>query len=275
MDRLSSCALQKQRRTRIMPTSPTRPDFPTRETILLQGEANLVAADTKRFFSKQRLERSVARDERSRLSREIHDGILQTLTAISLRLSAVSRLMKSNPSAAMVIMSELDELVTAEQRSIRSWLAQDEKGDAVLAPSSDVSAALATLCQQAECQWGLRVKLLHAPLRALPRHIADHVYRLVQEAIANVGKHAKAAHVVLRLFTNTDGLHLVVTDDGVGFPFHGEYDLALLQKRGFGPRSLMHRVASLHGDLMLTSSSSGSTVDITLPLASRASAPVG
>ena len=242
---------------------------------MLQGEANLVAADTKRFFSKQRLERSVARDERSRVSREIHDGVLQALTGVSLRLSVLSRLIESNPTAALALVSELDKLVTTEQRSIRDWLAQDEASGVALATPSDLSAALGILCQQAESQWGLSVKLMHGPQRALPRHVADHVYRLAQEAIANVGKHANAAHVVVRLSANAAALHLVVTDDGVGFPFRGEYDLVLLRKGGFGPRSLMQRVASLRGELIVTSTLSGSTLEITLPLGAPASGPPG
>ena len=120
-----------------MSTSTSRPDFQLRETVLLQGDAGLVAADTKRFFSKQRLERSVARDERSRISREIHDGILQTLTAVSLRLAMLARLIESNPSAALALVTDLDKLVTTEQRSIRSWFAQDEASGVALTPPSD------------------------------------------------------------------------------------------------------------------------------------------
>ena len=262
------------RRIGTMSSTP-RPDFPLRETVLLQGEANLVAADTKRFFSRQRLERSVARDERSRVSREIHDGILQTLTAVSLRLSALSRLIESNPLAAQAMASELDELVTTEQRSIRRWLAQDDSSGVVLTPASDLSAALGTLCTQAESQWGLNVKLMHGPQRGVPRCIAEHVYRLVQEAIANAGKHARAAHVRVRLSVNLDAVQIVVTDDGVGFAFRGGYDLTLLHKRGIGPKSLMQRVASLNGDLHLTSTMSGSTLQITLPTGARTSRNLG
>jgi signal transduction histidine kinase len=256
-------------------SSTLRPDFTLRETVLLQGEANLVAADTKRFFSRQRLERSVARDERSRVSREIHDGILQTLTAVSLRLSALSRLIESNPLAAQAMASELDQLVTTEQRSIRRWLAQDESSGVALTPASDLSAALGALCQQAESQWGLNVKLMHGPQRSVPRSIAEHVYRLIQEAIANAGKHARAAHVRVRLSANLDAVQIVVTDDGVGFPFRGGYDLTLLQKRAIGPKSLMQRVASLDGDLFLTSTMSGSTLQIALPLGARTSVTLG
>ena len=57
-----------------------------RDTVQLQGDADAVAADTKRYFSRQRLERSAARDERSRVSREVHDGVLQVLTGVSLQL---------------------------------------------------------------------------------------------------------------------------------------------------------------------------------------------
>ena len=58
----------------------------------------------------------------------------------------------------------------------------------------------------------------------------------------------------------------MIADDGSGFPFRGRYDLTELEARGIGPASLKERVASLAGNLVLTSSLSGSTVEIELPL---------
>jgi signal transduction histidine kinase len=238
-----------------------------RNTVLLEGDAGAIAADTKRFFSKQRLERAATRDERLRVSREVHDGVLQVLTAVSLRLAVLARLIESDPKAALTLASELEALVTGEQRALRAWLGQEsDEGRVAMAPASDLTAALDALCRQAEPQWGLRVELMHGPQRAVPRAVADHVYRLVQEAIANAGKHARAAHVRVRLSASGNAVRVVVTDDGLGFPFHGEYDLERLQKGAMGPRSILQRVASLHGELILTSTSSGSTLEITLPL---------
>ena len=119
------------------------------------------------------------------------------------------------------------------------------------------------------------MELMHGPQRAIPRLIADHVYRVVQEGIANAGKHARAAQVRVRLSAHLDVVQVVVADDGVGFAFRGEYDLAQLQRRGIGPKSLLQRVASLNGDLILTSTLSGSRLEITLPTGVRAAGALG
>jgi signal transduction histidine kinase len=60
-----------------------------------------------------------------------------------------------------------------------------------------------------------------------------------------------------------------VEDDGRGFPYHGSYDLSSLKKTRRGPVSLMERVASLAGDLTLTSTAAGSRLDIGLPVGHR------
>jgi signal transduction histidine kinase len=62
-----------------------------------------------------------------------------------------------------------------------------------------------------------------------------------------------------------DRVDILLADDGVGFPFHGQYDLAKLTARNLGPRSMKERIASLKGELVLTTSLSGSELKITLP----------
>jgi two-component system NarL family sensor kinase len=144
-----------------------------------------------------------------------------------------------------------------------------------MASAAELACALEHLCRQAEAQWGLRVELREGPQRMIPRAVADHVYRIIQEAVANAGKHARAAHASVRLRLGVDALTVTVADDGVGFPFRGQYDLQTLRERGIGPRSLRERVASLRGQMTLTSTMSGSTVEIVLPLTTRPSGPLG
>ena len=62
-----------------------------------------------------------------------------------------------------------------------------------------------------------------------------------------------------------DRVHLVIADNGCGFPFRGRYDLTALNARNWGPVSIKERVASLHGELVLTSTMSGSRIEILLP----------
>jgi len=244
-----------------------RTDLLFGQTVLLQGDAGFIAADTRRFFSKQRVERAAADDERQRVGREVHDGALQALTGVSLQLSALASLIERNPTAAIALVRELEKIVSVEQRALRAWLAQEAPSTPMVTTSGQqLSSALGALCLRGESQWGLPIQFREGVHRVIPQALGEHVYRIVQEAVANVGKHAHAANAVVQLRASTSAMQITVSDDGVGFPFRGEFDLASLLQRGVGPRSLLQRVASLGGELRLTSTLSGSSVDIRLKL---------
>lgn len=231
------------------------------------GAADAVAADTRRFIARGFPERSAADDERARLARELHDGLLQALAGISIRLSLVERAIASDPQAAIAQLREAAAQLTSEQRQLRAWVEDAcAAGPSVVASGNELGEALDSLCHHAETRWALTVRLNAGPARPLPRTLGDHVYRIVQEALTNAGRHARAAHVEVRVRCGYDAVAVVVKDDGVGFPLRGTFDRHELERRGFGPRSLLARVAALDGALTLTSSPSGATLDIRLPV---------
>jgi signal transduction histidine kinase len=233
---------------------------------MLEGAARQALGDINKFFSKERIQRSATEDERVRLARELHDGVLQTLTAACLQLEALSRLIDEDPKAARKRLRDISDVIADQQRELRIWIHRlKPTTGASMASNVDLSAALEPLCQQAESQWGLRVRLTTSR-GMIPRGLGDEVYRLVQEALANVTRHARAQCVDVGLAITRDWVHITVTDDGVGFPFHGRYDLAMLVERRLGPRSQVERVASLGGEFVLTSTLSGSKLEMALPL---------
>jgi len=247
-------------------TTTVRRDLPFHEDAILEGAASRVHSDIGRFFSKVRLEQAATQDERLRLARELHDGVLQSLTGIALQLETVSRLLDSDPEKARYRLQEIQTLIAGEQRELRGWIAGlSPGGPEPMAPASHLSAALHELCRRAEWQWGTRLELLVGPNASVPRALGDHIYRIVQESLNNIGQHARAQAARVELQVRPDRVEIRVKDDGVGFPFRGSYDLAQLTARSIGPRSLKERIASLHGQLVLTSSPSGSQLEITLP----------
>jgi len=251
-------------------------NFPTQnpthqEDIVLDGLARRVVADVNHFFSKERLERAAVLDERERLARELHDGLLQSLTGAALQLNVLSDVVEWNPQAARIRLREIEELITEQQRELRAWIESRLLAAPVaMAAASDISAALGKPCRRAEWQWGLRVELTIDQKAAIPRDLGDAVYRMVQEGLTNVGRHARAGCASVRVVTSTDQACLTISDDGGGFPFRGRFDLATLNERNLGPVSLRQRVVSLRGDIVLTSTLSGSRLDITLPFGRRA-----
>jgi len=98
--------------------------------------------------------------------------------------------------------------------------------------------------------------------------LAHEVYYLIQEALINTAKHAQATTAHVRLGSQDDQVHIVVADDGGGFPFRGRYDLAALTESALGPASLKARIVSLAGEFIIDSTECGARLKITLPLRS-------
>ena len=244
---------------------PSEPPFESGAVV--DGVANRVVGDIHRFFSRARLERTVTQDERQRLAHELHDGLMQSLTGIALQLETVARLLESEPQTARECLRGVQELLAAEQQELRAWVAKLSRGaPKATTTGNDLADALAQLCQRAEWQWGLRCEPSVAPRRSIAPTLADNIYRIVQEGVNNIGRHAQAQMARVDVQLRPDRVDILIEDDGVGFPFRGQYDLAELNLRKLGPRSLKERVSALKGDLLLSSRLSGSQLRICLPL---------
>jgi len=243
---------------------------PFQEERLLEGVAREVIADIGRFFSKDRVQRAAMQDERMRLARELHDGVLQSLTGAALQLEALSRLVEVDPQLARQRLRNIEDLITEEQRELRSWIEKLRPAAATaMASDVDLSAALEKLCNRVQRDWGLEVVLTAEGHGAIPRTLGDEIYRLVQEALNNVARHALAAISRVTFRMTSDRIYITVADDGRGFPFRGRYELATLMDAQMGPVSLKERIASLRGHLVLTSTNTGSRLEITLPVNQR------
>jgi signal transduction histidine kinase len=245
----------------------------TQEDVMLEGVARQVA-DINQMFSRERLERAAAQDERLRLARELHDGVLQSLTGATLQLEALSRLIDEDPRAAQKRLRDIEGLVMEEQRELRNWIQKLHPAPvAAMASKGDLTEALETLCRRIERYWELQVRLTVSERAPVPRTLGDEIYRLVQEALSNIARHAHAEVGCVDVATFIDHVRIIVADDGYGFPFRGRYDLATLTAEKLGPMSLKERVTSLQGDLVLTSTASGSLVEIILPLHNHRAQP--
>jgi signal transduction histidine kinase len=102
--------------------------------------------------------------------------------------------------------------------------------------------------------------------RALPGTLSHGLYLMIHEALINAAQHAGASSVCVALNVQGTSVHLMVRDNGRGYPFHGHYDLAALTALSLGPRMLRGRVASLGGDLTIDSAAAGACLSITMPL---------
>jgi signal transduction histidine kinase len=237
------------------------------ERVLVEGATRQAMADVATFFSKERLQQEAIRDERTRLARDLHDGVLQMLTGAALRLETASGLIDKDPDAARLHIQAVCELITSEQRELRLLIQKLKPAAATsLASVPELGTALEELRDHIGSHGALRIKLVICGRGGIPRTLGDHVYRIVQEGLTNVARHANAEVASVVVGVLFDKLCITVKDNGCGFPFHGRYDLASLIARELGPVSLRERVAALRGQLILNSSVKGSSLEITLPL---------
>lgn len=236
---------------------------------LLLGEvvAHEVASSMDQLLLSRRLRQAAAADERMRLSRDLHDGVLQSLTGAALQLETVQRLWESEPQAARERLAAIQRLIVDEQRDLRFFIRVSK-----LAPLGLTDVGLNTTLRQLitrlEGLWGLRVEL------HLDRHedrsfdpLAYDICFIVQEALVNAARHALASEARVDVARANGSVHLAVANNGRGFPFEGDYDHARLDTLQLGPVMLKERIRSLGGTLAIHSTRSGARLDIRLPLA--------
>jgi signal transduction histidine kinase len=237
---------------------------------LVLGEivAGVMAARLDHFYLNQRLQESVATEERIRLARDLHDGVLQSLTGIGLRLAAVRGLLDEDSPAARDSLEVLQGLIAREQRDLRFFI-QELKPPPLAAAGegSSLTGSVSELVRRIELEWGLRAELRTQGLEGpISEALARDVYHVVREALVNAVRHGEASAVRIQIVRGPDdALSITVADNGRGFPFQGRYSHHELAGSHLGPRTLLERVASLHGTLAIESSASGARLDIAIP----------
>lgn len=246
-----------------------KPGMTSDDLVLGAVVARQVVARMDYFYLLRQLQQVVATEERIRLARDLHDGVLQSLTATALQLETIGPLLEKEPEAARERLLEIQRLIAAEQRDLRSFVQQLKPAPLTpLEGEASLVGRLKELAQRMERQWGLRVTLDVRPIDGgIPDGLSHEIYRIVHEALINTARHAGASTGRVEIAGGGDRVRIVVSDDGRGFPFHGRYDHAALTAKRLGPVSLRERIASLGGSLAVELAETGARLEITLPLA--------
>lgn len=203
--------------------------------------------------------------ERRRLAGDIHDGISQRLVTLSYRLDAASRAVGADTALAteqLALARELVDLTLGEARAAINGLRPPVLDDLGLA------GGLASLARSIpQVQLGLQIETDLAEVR-LADHIELALYRIAQECLQNVVKHARASTARLTFTADRDTARLEIADDGVGFDTF-ENPLGGDEMGGYGLLSMAERAEIVGGRLNIRSRpGSGTTVTATIPLPS-------
>lgn len=225
--------------------------------------AKLKAAQQELEASRQRESELAVLRERERLARDLHDNLGHALVTFSVQLEAIQRLYKVDPGQASAQLDELKTLTRTSMDDLRrslEGLRTSGLGDRPLAQ------ALPALCVEISQRHNLAVDChIDQGLGALTPVVAETIWRVSEEALTNVGRHAQARHVHLALTRASQTVTLRIADDGLGLPQGAE-----TRPGHYGLRGIRERAEGLGGALTY-SESPGTTLIITLPLIKNAS----
>ena len=194
-------------------------------------------------------------EERNRMARDLHDTVKQQAFAASAQISTAKKLLAQNPNKAFENIEEAERLTNALRKELTNLIQE------LRAPALE-GKGLATALQDYSQDWSrqneteLEIRLQGE--RPLPLEIEQTVFRIVQEALANVARHSNADKVEVELVYSSKELSCTIRDNGCGF----DPAQALL---GFGIRSMQERAKTLGSQLNLESAAGEGTI-ITLTL---------
>jgi signal transduction histidine kinase len=218
-----------------------------------------VAVDLSQRIARDALRRIVDAQEleRRRLARELHDETGQALSSILLGLKALDDKMESDDARAVV--ADVRELVVATLQDVRQ-LAVDLRPKVL--DDFGLVAALERLTETFGAQTGIRVRFESGlGEERLPFEVETALYRIVQESLTNIVKHALAENVSIVLARKPGAVVAVIEDDGRGF------DPDDIRDGGFGVQGMRERVGLFDGRLQIESSEeSGTTLVAEVPL---------
>ena len=239
-----------------------RDDFTYDDVTLAEVVGRLVATRIDQINVAERMRAAAVGEERIRVARDLHDGLLQSLTGAALQLESVHKLVGTRDDEARLRLRRVQELLEHDQRELRSLITHLRPATAERR-ASPLETRLSELAERFERQWDVGVSVtIEPPVPLLRDELSGAIYNIVHEAVANAARHAHATRIDATVRASDGGAEIVVTDDGKGFPFHGDYTLAELDRLRRGPVTLKERVASLGGELLLHSSPEGAKLEI-------------
>lgn len=208
------------------------PNFFTEDSVrylqLFSFQASVALRNAQSFEQAQEL---ASLEERERLARDLHDTVSQMLFSASMIADSLSRLAESDGKVAEGInkLKELNRGALAEMRSLLFEL----RPQSIL--STDLNVLVKNLTSSLSSRSAIEILYEVDAEGKLPDEVHVAIYRILQEALNNIIKHARASMVEVKIYQRPDDLILSVIDDGVGFDVDeahiGHYGLGIMRER--------------------------------------------
>lgn len=202
--------------------------------------------------------------ERARFARELHDGAVQSLIAVEMQVDVLRRQSETRPDLVTAEVGRIQGLLREEVLKLRELMQQMKSLDV---DSRKLLAFLGDTVERFQRETGISARFAtEIDELDMPQHTCREVARIVQEGLVNVRKHSGARHVLVRFGARDGKWHVVIEDDGRGFPFSGRMSQADLEGSRQGPVVIKERVRLIAGELTIESSPGrGSRLEISVP----------
>ena len=231
-----------------------------RDVVNLAHLANQIVIALEHASMAARLQSLAVLEERSRIAREMHDSLAQILGYLGLEMQTLEALTRQHDEATVLAqLAEARALIKSAQADVRENILSLRT---TLAEGAGFVTALKQYVEEFGLQAGIATQVKADEVFDLSPLAQTQAVRIVQEALTNVRKHARAGHVCVCLKAAGDCLTITICDDGIGIPNHNE------RNGHFGLQTMRERAESIGGSLRITSSPGlGTTIHVQLPFA--------
>jgi signal transduction histidine kinase len=235
--------------------------------LLIVGQA-ATGFETVRL--QEKAEEMAVERERSRIARDLHDGFIQSLAGIDLRVEACKMLMQRDPARVPRELEELHQAVDRGYQEVRRYL------NVLRTPrpaGDDLCSMLERLAAEFSHREGLEVHLARPSTDpSLPAATGFELTQIVREALHNAVRHGRASQAIVKLAGGASHLYLVVRDNGIGYTQpYGRVDADGFLVPAAAPWSIRERTAGLGGTLRVwTQAGRGTEVTVLVPTAATA-----
>jgi len=228
------------------------------EKLEIQVKSLKRMADEKADYVKS-AHKAAAMEERQRLARDLHDAVSQQLFALTMMSEAAVKQLDKQPEVARTQIKEVASTALNAQTEMRALLLHLRP---VHLSGDPLPVGIKKLIGELEQKTQLDFTVNIEDDLPLSETIEEHLFRIVQEALSNILRHAKAHHVKLDITDGDDELFLHIRDDGEGFDAHEDTN----RKTSYGLKTMQERTEDLGGTFTVRSSKGeGTYINIRIP----------
>ncbi|MBM7541498.1 sensor histidine kinase [Amphibacillus cookii] len=215
-------------------------------------------ADEKAAFAES-AHKMATIEERQRLARDLHDSVSQQLFALTMMSKAVLRTLGKNPEKARVQMVEVAESAMKAQTEMRALLLHLRP---IHLSDQSLRDGIANLIAELKTKCAIEFTMKMDDIEHLPKFTEEHLFRIIQEGLSNILRHADATKVKILLLQEAQHIFVHLADNGKGF----DWDLAEQKQTSYGLKTMRERSEEIGGQFILrTKQGEGTYIDIRVP----------